>query len=387
MEFLGYLRRNGSVGVRNYVAILPTVGCVNEAALRIANQVDAAVPLLHHQGCCQLKSDYEMVAQILAGIGNNPNVCSVLLVSLGCESVDADELEKQIRVVKPVERICLQEMGGITKTVSRGIVIAQEMARAIPDKRSEAKLGNLIIGIKCGASDTTSGVTSNPAVGATVDKLVEEGATVIFGETTEVIGAEHILARRAKNGEVANKILEKVRQMEERARVMGADMRGGQPTAGNIRGGLTTIEEKSLGAIAKAGTKLIDGVLEYGGKPEKPGLYFMDSPGREMEFLTGVASAGAQIMIFSTGLGAPQGFPVCPVLKVSGNQNTCNHLQEHIDIDVSKIIKGDEEIGEAGDRIFDEVIKVASGKRVKAELTNYDASGVNSNIYTLGPVI
>lgn len=387
MKFQGYLRKDGLVGVRNYLAVIPTVGCVNEVASRIAGQINGAAPILHHQGCCQLKPDLEMVTKVLIGIGKNPNVSSVLLVSLGCESVNGEEIEKEIRSDKPVERICLQELGGITRTVSQGIMIAQRMALDSSNSRSEARLSDLTIGIKCGASDTTSGIASNPAVGVAADRLLEEGATVIFGETTEVIGAEHVLARRAKNKEVANKIWEKVRQMEERAKVLGVDMRGGQPTAGNIRGGLTTIEEKSLGAIVKAGTKPIEGVLEYGEKPSKPGLYFMDSPGREMEFITGIASAGAQIMLFSTGLGAPQGFPISPVIKVSGNPGTCHHLEEHIDLDVSAIVKGKEEIEEAGNRIFEEVIKVASGKRVKAELLNYDKNGVNNNIYAIGPII
>ncbi len=375
------------MGVRSYVGVIPTVGCVNEVVGRIAKQIDGGVPILHHQGCCQLKPDLEMVTRVLIGFGRNPNISSVLLVSLGCESVNAEEVEEQIGADKPVKRVCLQELGGITKTVRQGVRMAQEMALDSLNGRCEAELSELIIGIKCGASDTTSGIASNPAIGVAADRLLEEGATVIFGETTEVIGAEHILARRAKNEEVANRILEKVRDMEERAKLLGADMRGGQPTAGNIRGGLTTIEEKSLGAIVKAGTKPIEDVLEYGERPQKPGLYFMDSPGREMEFLAGLASAGAQIMLFSTGLGAPQGFPFCPVIKVSANPDTCKHLKEHIDVDLSKVVKGEEEIEEAGNKIFEEVIEVASGKKVKAELSNYDRRGVNSNIYVIGPII
>ncbi len=387
MKFQGYLRKDGSVGVRSYVAVIPTVGCVNEVVLRIAGEVNGAVPLLHHQGCGQLRPDFEMATRVLIGLGKNPNVCSVLLISLGCESVDAEEVKRQIERYKPVELLCLQKLGGFTKTVSRGIAIAQEMALNLTENRSEVELSSLVIGIKCGASDTTSGIASNPAVGFAADRLVEKGARVIFGETTEVMGAEHILAKRAKDKMVAKKILNKVREMEERAKIMGVDMRGGQPTEGNIRGGLTTIEEKSLGAIVKGGTKPIEGFLEYGEEPQNPGLYFMNSPGREMEFLTGLASAGAQIILFTTGLGAPQGFPICPVIKVSGNPDTCRNLEEHIDVDVSQVTKGEEEIEEAGNRIFEEVVKVASGKKVKAEILDYERNGVNSNIYAVGPVI
>lgn len=387
MKINGYLRESGSIGVRNHVAVIPTVGCANEVALRIATDVNGAVPILHHQGCCQLQPDLEIVTKILTGLSKNPNVSSVLLVSLGCESIKAEEIKKKIKLEKPVEIVRLQELGGITETVSQGISTAQEMALDTKSSRDEAKMSNLMIGVKCGASDTTSGLASNPAVGSAVDKLIREGATVIFGETTEVLGAENILARRALNKEVADKLLEKVGEMERRAESLGVDMRGGQPTGGNIKGGLTTIEEKSLGAIVKSGTGVIEDVLEYGERPLKQGLYFMDSPGREMEFLTGVASAGCQVILFSTGLGAPQGFPIVPVIKISGNQNTCEHLREHIDVDVSTIIKGEEKIEEAGDRIFEEIVEVASGKRVKAELLDYDRSGVNSDIYTKGPTI
>lgn len=387
MKFRGYLRENGSVGIRNYVAIVPTVGCVNEVAGRIARQVSGAVPILHHQGCCQLPTDLEIVTRVLTGLSKNPNVAAVLLVSLGCESIKAEEIEKEVKLDKPVEIVSLQELGGITKTVSHGVSIAQKMASNSYRKREEAKLSDLTIGIKCGASDATSGIASNPATGAAADRLVEEGAKVIFGETTEVLGAEHILAKRAENEDVAGKILEKVRKMEEKAESFGVDMRGGQPTRGNIKGGLTTIEEKSLGAIVKGGTRKIRDVLEYGEIPSQPGLYFMDSPGREIEFLTGVAAAGCQIILFSTGLGAPQGFPISPVIKISGNQKTCKHLAEHIDVDVSTIIEGEEKVEEAGDRVFKEAIEVASGKRTKAELLNYDKNGVNCNIYGRGPII
>jgi len=387
MKIGGYLRGDGSVGVRNYVAIIPTVGCANEVARRIAMNVNGAVPILHHQGCSQLPPDLKMVTEVLSGLGKNPNVASVLLISLGCESVKAEEIAEKVRG-KPVEIVRLREVGGVTKAVSRGISIAHKLAMdASKVKREDAKVSDLVVGVKCGASDTTSGIASNPAVGAAVDKLIQEGATVIFGETTEVIGAEHILARRAANKKVADKLLDKVSNMEKRAKSFGVDMRGGQPTEGNIRGGLTTIEEKSLGAIVKSGTKIIQDVLEYGERPTKPGLYFMDSPGREMEFLTGVVAAGCQIVLFSTGLGAPQGFPIAPVIKISGNPNTCKHLNEHIDIDVSSIIQGEETVKEAGDRIFDEIIKVAGGKKVKAELLGYDKHGVNSDIYFMGPVI
>jgi altronate dehydratase large subunit len=386
-KYSGYPRRNGSVGIRNYIAAIPTVGCVNEVVSRIAKHVNGVVPILHHQGCCQLRPDIEIVTRVLEGLSKNPNVVAILLVSLGCEAVNVKEIEKQLKVLKPTQSICLQELGGITKTVEKGIKIAQSLTSSIPNVKSENKLSSLMVGLKCGASDATSGIASNPAIGVAVDRLIDNGATVIFGETTEILGAEDVLVKRTVNKRVGSKILKKIEEMEQRAKSMGVDMRGSQPTPGNIRGGLTTIEEKSLGAIIKSGTKPINGVLEYGEQPSGRGLYFMDTPGREIEVLTGLASGGCQLILFTTGVGAPQGFPLCPVIKISGNRNTCAYLKEHIDVDVSTIISGEESLTEAGEKIFREIIKVASGKKVKAELLNYDTNGVNIDIYVKGPVI
>lgn len=383
----GYLRPAGPAGARDYIAIVPTVGCVNEVARRIAAAVPTARPMLHHQGCCQLPTDVKIVTDVLTGVCLNANVAAVVLVSLGCESVAAEHIVDAVRPKKPVELVRVQAMGGITATVERGIEAARKLAAAMSGRRGAVPLSELIVGVKCGASDTTSGLASNTATGNAVDRLVQAGATVLFGETTEVIGAEHILVRRACNEAVAAGIMGYVDAMEARANAMGVDMRGGQPTEGNIRGGLTTIEEKSLGAIAKSGTMPISGVVRYGERPSTPGLYFMDSPGREMEFLTGLASAGCQVMLFSTGIGAPQGFSLAPVIKICGNSNTCRMLDEYIDLDVSGIVAGAESIGEAGARVFARVLEVFSGQQVKSELLSYDSSGVNSNIYTFGPTI
>ena len=383
----GYGRQGGRAGARNYVAIVPTVGCVNEVARRIGVAVDDARPMLHHQGCCQLPTDVRIVTDVLAGVCRNPNVAAVVLVSLGCESVNADEILAAVRQDKPVELVRVQAMGGITIAVEKGIEAARRLAKTVQAERCESPLSDLIVGVKCGASDTTSGLASNTAAGAAVDMLVRAGAMVVFGETTVVIGAEHILVQRAATPEVADRLLGCVAAMERRANAMGVDMRGGQPTEGNIRGGLTTIEEKSLGAIVKSGTLPIDGVVEYGERPAGPGLYFMDSPGREMEFLTGLASVGCQVMLFSTGIGAPQGFPLSPVIKISGNELTCTRLAEYIDIDVSAIVAGGETVEHAGSRVYESVLEVFAGKEVKAEILDYDRSGVNCNIYTVGPTI
>ncbi len=234
----GYRRSCGGAGARDYVAVVPTVGCVNEVARRIAAAAELARPMLHHQGCCQLPTDVKIVTDVLTGICRNPNVGAVVLVSLGCESVTAESIIEAVRGEKPIELVRVQAVGGITAAVELGSDAARRLTAALRPERRDVPMCELVVGVKCGASDTTSGLASNTAVGAAVDMLVRAGATVVFGETTEVIGAEHILVKRAASRQVADQLLECVRAMEARANAMGIDMRGGQPTEGNIRGGL-----------------------------------------------------------------------------------------------------------------------------------------------------
>lgn len=386
MSFLGYERQNGSIGLRNYVAILPSVGCASEVATRIARRVEGAVAIIHHQGCIQLGSDLEVTVRTLIGLGRNPNVAAVLVIGLGCESVSPEMLAEEIaESKKPVETVIIQELGGTIETIERGVTIAREMAQQASElKRKPADLSALTLGIKCGASDATSGIAANPATGVASDKIMDGGGTVIFGETTELMGAEHILARRAVSEAVARRIYEIVDRMENRAKAMGVDMRGAQPTPGNIEGGLTTIEEKSLGCIYKGGTAPIQGVLEYAEKPKGKGLYIMDTPGREPEALTGFAAGGAQIIAFTTGRGAPQGFPIVPVTKIVGNPRTYKNMIDDMDINAGTILDGKETLDQVGNRIYQEVLKVASGKKTKAEALGY-AGPVE--IYRIGPTL
>lgn len=386
MKFRGYVRADGSVGTRNYVAVIPSVVCVNEVVENIVHATNLTEGVLHHQGCCQTPPDLERVTDSLIKIGENPNVGAVLIVSLGCEGVDTDRLEKEIRATgKPVERVNVQEIGGTSKAIQKGIDLAQKLALEIAGQQKvEADLSKLTIGIKCGASDTTSGIASNPVIGYIADRVVEAGGTVIFGETTEFIGAEHILQRRAKTPEVAEDIKRIVDNMENRAKAIGVDMRKGQPTPGNIEGGLSTIEEKSLGAIVKSGTKQIEGVLEYTEKPNGNGLWIKDTPGREIEVLTAMAIGGSQIMLFSTGRGAPQGFPIVPVIKICGNPITFERMCNDMDINAGKIVVGEKSIEEVGEETLAKLLRVASGEVTKGEAIKYTKS---MDIYTLGPVI
>ncbi|MBQ1236070.1 MAG: UxaA family hydrolase, partial [Oscillospiraceae bacterium] len=325
MDFWGYIRENGKVGARNHVAVIPTVVCAAEAAQAIANTVPGCIAFLHHQGCCQLPPDLERVTDTLIALGSSPNVGAVLIVSLGCEGTDVERLCAAIeKTGKPMDMVRIQEDGGVTDSIALGISKAQKLSAAISAQRREkVDISNVIMSIKCGGSDATSGMASNCVIGYVADKIVDAGGTVIFGETTEFIGAEHILARRAVSKEVGDRIFEIVNNMELRAKSLGCDMRKGQPTPGNIAGGLTTIEEKSLGAIMKSGSRPIQGVMDYTEMVTyHKGLWIKDTPGREPEILTGMACTGAQAMLFSTGRGAPQGYPSMPVIKICGNVNT-----------------------------------------------------------------
>jgi altronate dehydratase large subunit len=316
MMFKGYRRVNGSVGTRNYIGILSMVVCANEVATRIARQIRGAAVFTHQQGCSQTPGDINRVTNTLIGLGRNPNLASVLLVSLGCESVIVEDVAEAISEVgKRVEIIIIQEIGGSSKSITNGVLLAKNLIReASTMKRISCSASDLVLGLKCGSSDTTSGLFSNPALGVTSDLVVRAGGTSILSETTEFIGAEQLLSKHAKNKRVGQQIIELVQRMEKKAKSAGYDIRGGQPTIGNIKGGITTIEEKSLGAIAKSGSAPIQAVYEYGTVPKGKGIVIMDSPGREPEVLTGLASAGCNIIAFTTGRGAPQGFPFVPVL-------------------------------------------------------------------------
>lgn len=386
VTYKGYVRPDGKVGIRNHVAIIPAVVCANEVAESIVHNTIMTEGIIHHQGCCQTPPDLERITDCLIKIGENPNVGASLIVSLGCEGVDTNRLEAALRATgKPVERINIQELGGTSAAIQAGIDKAQRLVMAISSQqRTEVDFSTFVMGIKCGASDTTSGVASNPVIGYVADKVVELGGTVIFGETTEFIGAEHILQRRAKDPFVASEIQRIVTEMEDRVKAVGVDMRKGQPTPGNIEGGLSTIEEKSLGAIVKSGTKTIEGVIGYTEVPRGKGLWIKDSPGREIELLAGMAVGGVDIILFSTGRGAPQGFPVVPVLKICGNPVTYDRMKNDMDVNAGLIVTGEKSIEEIGEEVFATMLRIAAGETTKGESIKYTKS---MDFYCLGPVI
>lgn len=387
MKWYGYRRADGQVGSRNYVAIIPSVTCANDVANAIAHEVQGTVVYLHHQGCCQLPPDLDRVTDTLISLGKSPNVGAVLIVSLGCEGTDHERMYKELSATgKPVEIIHIQELGGVTNAIREGTDIARRLVIEISGlQREPAEINEIVMAIKCGASDTTSGMASNCVIGYVADKLVDLGATVVFGETTEFLGGEHLLARRAVNKQIAEKILQIVDDMENRAKSVGCDMRRGQPTPGNIAGGLSSIEEKSLGAIVKSGSSPIQGVLSY---PEhvttQKGLWIKDTPGREPEILTGMAATGAQFMCFSTGRGAPQGFPSMPVIKICGNPNTYERMKNDMDLNAGLIITGDKTIEQVGEEAIAKLIRVLNGEITKNEAIQYFSA---IDIHCLGPVI
>jgi len=386
MTFAGYPRAGGKVGVRNFLTIIPTVFCVNEVAAALGDRIPGSKPLLHNSGCCELKPDLDRTRDILSGLIANPNVGGCLIISLGCEGVDyKDLLDTAHQEGKPAFHAELQDEGGMTACIERCIreipALLEEM-RSV--SRSEFSASNIVMGIKCGSSDTSSGLAANPAVGRVTDRLIESGGRVIFGETTEIIGAEHILAERCVDDTIKDALLNMVSQVEERVKRAGVDMRGSQPTPGNIRGGLTTIEEKSLGAICKAGAAPIAGVLGYGQSTKDQGLFVMDSPGKENEIMTGLASAGANLIVFTTGGGAPQGFPIVPVIKVASNPQKVRMMREHIDVDASGLFEATSSLDEISEKIWNMMLDVASGSMTRAETLGYDKT---IGIYTMNPSI
>ncbi len=383
MHFNGFLRENGDVGIRNHLLILSSVVCANTVASNISAGISGARLITHQHGCSQIGIDMETTLKILSGMGKNPNVGAVLVVGLGCETIHAGLIAQEIaKTGKPVETIVIQEVGGTVATIDKGIIIGKKLMLALTEqKRESISIEKLTLGTECGGSDAYSGLSANPALGVASDMLVDLGSRVILSETTEFIGAEHILCKRAVNSQVVSQIKTIVANREMDCLKLKVDIRGAQPSPGNIAGGLTTIEEKSLGCIYKGGSRPIVQVVGYGDQATQKGLVIMDTPGNDVESITGMAAGGAQIVVFTTGRGTPVGCPIVPVIKVSTNSKTFELMEENIDINAGTIITGAERIEHVGKRIIDEIVSVANGQQTKAEKLGHYEFGISR----LGP--
>ncbi|OXM84216.1 UxaA family hydrolase [Paenibacillus rigui] len=378
-HMMGYRRSDGTVGIRNHLLIIPTVICSNQVVNRISQMVPDTVAIPHQHGCSQIGADKDRTFEVLAGTGRNPNVGGVIIISLGCEVIDPNALADAIRPTgKLVEVFDIQSVGGSVKAIQHGVEIARKMRADLDAMQPEPiPFSELIIGVKCGGSDATSGLASNPALGAAADKLIQLGGGVVIGETTEIIGAEHVLASRCATQETADQLYHIVDRFEKEVERMGADMRGGNPSPGNIAGGLTTIEEKSLGCISKCGSAPIQGIVEYAEQLPKHGLYFMDSPGNDIECVSGMAAGGAHLVCFTTGRGTPTGSAVVPVIKITGNKRMFERMSDNMDVDVSDMLEGTLSLDDAGELVWREIQEVANGKLTKAEVLGHTEFSIN----------
>ncbi|HMS79139.1 MAG TPA: UxaA family hydrolase [Burkholderiaceae bacterium] len=374
--FLGYPREDGTVGIRNWVAVVSIMDNCNPVTRAIAHAVDGTIPVTTLFVRGQYGRDLQIAYDSLAGMGRNPNIAAVLLV--GLEEQTTEEVARRIRPTgKPVEAVHLQPDGTIN-AIAEGTRRAARMAiRASGLRRVACPLSSRVVGVECGGSDTTSGLTCNPTIGRMADRLIDDGGTVIISETSEFFGAEHLFARRAEDPAVAKAFVDAVTRLEREAIARGMDIRGTNPTPDNIRGGLSTIEEKALGAMAKAGTRPLRGVLGYGEAPKAKGLNFMDAPAPAVENLTAFAAGGCQMIFFGTGVGNPIGNMVAPTVKVSGNVNTLRTMADNVDFDASEIFERGASVAPVGDRLYDYAIEVASGTRTTSEVLDVRETAIS----------
>lgn len=374
--FLGFRRANGAAGVRNWIAVISVMDNCNPATRAISQAVSGTIPVTTLFVRGQFGADLDFALESLAGLGRNPNIAGVLLV--GLEESSTEDVARRIRPTgKPVEVVHLQPNGTI-ECVAQGTRHAARMVlQASQLRRQACPMSDLVMGVECGGSDTTSGLSCNPAIGRMADQLVEAGGTVIISETSEFIGAEHLFAARAPDLAVRQAFLDAVQGMEAMAVRRGVNMRDSQPAPDNKRGGLTTVEEKALGAMAKAGTSPLVGVLGYGQAPARKGLHFMDAPSGAVENLTGFAVSGCQLICFGTGVGNPIGNMVAPTIKICGNVNTMRSMRDNIDFDVSAVFETSARITDLGDQLYDYVAEVGSGTRITSEILNIRETAVS----------
>ena len=381
-EFMGYHRADGQVGTRNYIGILTSVNCSGSVARFIAEaaekdpvlaampNLDGFVPIVHNTGCGMsgVNEGYDTLMRTLKGYARNANFGGILLVGLGCEVMQVPDLVGQGRL-RPdgnFRYMTIQGTGGTRATIAKGLEVLREMAEvASKVSRAAAPVSKLIIGLQCGGSDGYSGITANPALGHASDLLVRMGGTTILSETPEIYGAEHLLTRRATSTEVGEKLIDRIKWWENYTAINGGEM-DNNPSPGNKRGGLTTILEKSLGAVAKGGTAPLSGVYKFAEPITAPGFVYMDSPGYDPCSVTGQIASGATMIVFTTGRGSVSGYKPSPCIKLATNNEMYQRMAEDMDINCGDIIDG-VSIEAKGAEILDKIIAVASGQRTLSE--------------------
>ena len=387
MEFWGYSRPDGSVGVRNHVLILPATRNVNYICHRIALAVPGVTTFYTTGEYGRTGGDRKRLARFLTGIARNPNVANVLLIGMphgyGYPEFQTDALAAEIaKSGTRLEILNVDRCGGLEGTVVQGIRLARELVReATAMRREAAPLSKLTIGMKCGDSDATSGLAGNPALGRAVDRLIDAGGTALFSETLELIGAEQTLVQRAKTPEVAQRLLRLIESWEARAASIGEDIRTINPIPENIAAGITTLEEKSLGAVEKTGTRELSGVLDYCERPGAPGLWLMDAWMSSYSLLPSFAAAGAQIVLYQLGgnelppedapLSAVDPGLVAPLLTISGNPRTAEAAGDYLDVSTGGVLLGTETLDAAGEHILEEIVRAANGRATRGETMRY----------------
>ena len=342
-EITGYARPDGKFGIRNHVLVLATVSCVTGVVQRIARDVPEAVCVPHAYGCGRGgRRDLEILFRVLPGMVRHPNVGAVVLIGLGCEVSSTKILMSVLGDAgKPIEVLNVQDDGGSLATAKKGAEAARRLlAHVAAQPRVPMPWADVFAGMECGGSDAMSGVTANVAIGAVADWLVGQGAAVIFGENTEMIGTAHMLARRAKTEQVAGQITDMVDRSERLTHEIMGDMASRVISPGNMDGGMSTIVEKALGSICKGGTTTINQVVDYAEAPTEKGLILQDGPGYDGDSMTGLAVSGAQIMFFSTGRGTPAGFPGVPVIKVASNSRVFHAMRDDMDVNAGVMVDG-----------------------------------------------
>ena len=380
MKFKGYKRSDGRVGVRNHVVVMPGVSCTAIAAKKIADRVPGSVYLYNPNGCAQTPRDTAITLNILSGMIANGNVYATLIVGLGCETIQEAMYMEAVRkkTNKPLHYIALHKSGGLKKTVEQGVKIVQELVRdAEKCERVDCDISELILGLDCGASDPTSGFSANSVLGVASDAIIDGGGTSILTETPEAIGTEHLLRERSVTPEVGQRIYDAVKNYEKLFFDLGMDVRSGNPSPGNKASGITTLEEKSLGCIHKAGTRPFVECYGYGDMVDKKGLVFMDTTAYDICSTVAKVAGGAQIVVFTTGMGTPVGTAIAPVIKMTGNRETYEALEDILDFDSSASIFGEKTIDALGEELLAYILRVASGEQVKAEINGAFDMAIN----------